>query len=267
MPRIKAPQRLGRRRVLLCATALGGMRLAWVGGAWALEQPVQLYAAMTVRPALDAVLAAYRAAGGSVTAVYAPTPVLVRQLAGGAPADILLTADADWMNRAVDQGLIDRASRVDLLTTDLVLAAERGVAPSGTLTPAYDLGELLGGGRIAMCDPDQHPAGRVGKEALQSLGLWAEAAPYLAIAESAPGAVTLIDRGEAKAAVVFRSDLHGDDKSVIVGMFPAASHAPIVYPVALTRTHSAHAAKALAFLKSPQAMAIFATFGYRAIAG
>ena len=230
------------------------------------ETAVQLYAPMTVRPALDEVLQAYRATGGSVVAVYGPTPVLVRQLGGGAPADLLLTADPDWMNRASEQGLIDASTRVDLLTTDLVLAGPPGTVPFGTLARGFDLAALLRGARVAMCDPDQHPAGRYAKQALQALDLWQVAAPHVAIAESAPAAVTFVDRGEASAAVVFRADLHGDDKAVVLGTFPPSSHAPIVYPVALTRSHRPQAEAVLAYLRSPPAQAIFTTFGYRTIA-
>ncbi len=148
-----------RRRALLGLTALAALTACRPLSNWARAEdtPVQLYAPMTVRPALDAVLQAYRATGGSVVAVYGPTPVLVRQLAGGAPADLLLTADPDWMNRASEQGLIDASTRVDLLTTDLVLAGPPGTVPFGTLARGFDLAALLRGGRVLMCDPDQHP--------------------------------------------------------------------------------------------------------------
>src|SRR5450631_2813268 len=84
-------------------------------GVWAADDAVQIYAAMTFRPALDRVLTAYRDSGGAAVAVYAPTPVLVRQLAGGAPADILLTADPDWMNDAARQSLIQPETRANLI--------------------------------------------------------------------------------------------------------------------------------------------------------
>ncbi len=245
-------------------TVLGGLALVLAGRSVAQPaQAVQVYAAMTFRPALDRVLAAYRSAGGGAVGVYAPTPVLVRQLAGGAPADILLTADPMWMDQAEQQGLIDPASRSNLLTNDLVLAAAPGTPPAGTISAGFALESLLGGGRIAMCDPDHDPAGRYAKQSLLALGLWPSVEPHIAIAESAPAAVTLVDRGEVRAAIAFRTDLHGDEKAMIVGTFPPDSHAPIVYPIALTRTPGPGAANALAFLRSPAAFANFAAFGYR----
>jgi molybdate transport system substrate-binding protein len=218
---------------------------------------------MTFRPALERVLAAYRGAGGAAIAVYAPTPVLIRQLAGGAPADILLTADPAWMEEAVRQGLVQPQTRLVLMANDLVLAASAGTQIAGTITPAFALDALLGDGRLAMCDPDHDPAGRYAKQSLQALGFWEKVERHIAIAESAPAAVVLVDKGEARAAVCFKTDLRGDEHVVAVGTFPAGSHAPIVYPVALAReTHSAQASTALEFLRSPSAIRIFYSFGY-----
>jgi len=229
--------------------------------------PVQIYAAMTFRPALERVLAAYRDAGGAAAAVYAPTPVLVRQLAGGAPADILLTADPMWMGEAERQGLIEADTRSNLMANDLVLAGPPGSPAPGTITPAFPLAALLGDGRLAMCDPEHDPAGRYAKQSLTSLGFWPMVEVHIAVAESSPGAVVLLDHGEVRAAVCFKTDLHGDDHATIIGTFPADSHAPIVYPVALAHGHrTSQALGTLAFLHSESARDIFNSFGYAAAA-
>ncbi|WP_158258718.1 molybdate ABC transporter substrate-binding protein [Rhodopila globiformis] len=243
---------------------LGGLPLVVAGAARADSAPVRIYAAVTFRAALDPVLAAYRQAGGAAVAIYAPTPLLIRQLAGGAAADILMSADPDWMDEAVRQGLVQAGTRVDLMTNDLVLAGPPGTPAAGTITRGFGIGALLAGGRLAMCDPAHHPAGRYGKQSLRSLGLWQTVEPHIAIAESAPAAIVLVDRGEARAAIAFKTDLHGDDKAVIVGRFAPESHAPILYPAALTRgARNPQAAQALAFLHGPAARRIFAGFGYK----
>jgi molybdate transport system substrate-binding protein len=246
------------RRSLLC-----GSPFLLASSAHAEPTAIQIYAAMTFRPALEQVLVAYRDAGGAATAVYAPTPVLIRQLAGGAPADILLTADPAWMDEAVKQQLVLPETRSNLMSNDLVLAGRLGAPTVGTITRSFALEALLSGGRLAMCDPDHDPAGRYAKQSLQALGFWEFVVPHVAIAESSPAAVTLVDHGEARAAVCFKTDLHGDGQAVIVGTFPSDSHAPIVYPVALARgAHNPRAREALAFLRSQDAMRIFASFGY-----
>ena len=227
------------------------------------DPAVRIYAAMTFRPVLERVLQAYRDAGGSAVAAYAPTPVLIRQLAGGALADILLTADPAWMDEAVRQKLVQPLTRSDLLRNELVLAAAAGSPTVGTITSGFALAGLLAGGRLAMCDPEHDPAGRYGKQSLQSLGFWPMVEGNIAIAESSLAAVVLVDHGEAKAAVCFKTDLHGDERAVAAGVFPPDSHAPIVYPVALASTACGkNAAAALAFLRSVESLRIFADFGY-----
>jgi molybdate transport system substrate-binding protein len=132
----------------------------------------------------------------------------------------------------------------------------------------FALEALLNGGRLAMCDPANHPAGRYAKQSLQSLGLWQRTEPHIAVAESAPTTVVLLDRGEARAAIAFRTDLLGDDKAVVVGRFAPESHAPIVYPAVLARrARLPEAAQALAFLRGPVAGRIFAGFGYQVPVG
>jgi len=227
--------------------------------------PVQIYAAMTFRPALEVVLAAYRDAGGAAIAVYAPTPGLIRQLTGGAPADILLTADPVWMDEAVRQALVQPETRANLIANDLVLAGPPGSRVAGTITRDFALEALLDGGRLALSDPDHDPAGRYAKQSLRVLGFWERVEPRIAMAESAPAAVVLVDQGEVRAAVCFKTDLHRDELAVLVGTFPSASHAPIVYPVALERdARNPRADEALAFLRNPDSLRLFASFGYLA---
>jgi molybdate transport system substrate-binding protein len=246
------------RRGLLCCVPLVVARVARAEAV-----TVQIYAAMTFRPALERVLAAYRDAGGSAVAVYAPTPVLVRQLAGGAPADILLTADPGWMDEAARQALVRPDTRSNLMANDLVLAGAVGNASAGTITRDFAMDSLLAGGRLAMCDPDHDPAGRYAKQSLRSLGFWQMVEPHIAIAESSSAAVVLVDHREVRAAVCFKTDLYGDERAVVVGTFPPEWHSPIVYPVALAReARNPVAAEALAFLRSPRALKIFYSFGY-----
>jgi molybdate transport system substrate-binding protein len=219
--------------VLSRRSVLGFLPLPRAPAARAQSASVQIYAAMIFRPALDHVILAYRDAGGAATAVYGPKPLLVRQLEVGAPADILFTADPDWMDVAEHKSLIQAGTRSNFLSNTLVLAGATDVWPVGEITKRFALEDVLRGGRLAMCDPANDPAGRYAKQSLQALGLWEMVASPIAIAESAPGAVVMVERGEVGAAVCFATDLHGAAHVALIGVFPAGSHAPIVYPVAL----------------------------------
>jgi molybdate transport system substrate-binding protein len=120
---------------------------------------------------------------------------------------------------------------------------------------------------MAMCNPADHPAGKLGRAGLESLGLWQPVEDKVAIAESPPAAVALVARGEAPVALVFSTDAQGVAGIKVSGVFPADSHPPIVFPAAILRdSHSPDAARFLAFLASPKAAAVFERYGYRTLA-
>lgn len=231
-------------------------------------EPVRIMAAFTFKKTLDEVIRLYRAdGGGEVTAIYGPTPALAKQIESAGQADIFLSADMHWMNYIDERGLIQKASRVPLLSTDLVIVtrADNSHAPNDAAVGRdFPLATLLGDGRIAMCNPADHPAGRFAREGLEHLGLWQGVAGKVALADHPPAAVALVVRGEAPAAVVFEADARGIAGLKIAGVFPGDSHPPIVFPAALLRdSHNPDAARFLSFLKSPKAAAAFEVGGYR----
>ena len=225
---------------------------------------MQIYAAATFRTVLEKVLSAYREYGHAAVAVYAPTPVLVQQIAAGAQADIFLSADPNWMNEAAKRGLIRPQTRLDLMGNELVLVGPRSDTPPHDVRDAAPILALVARGRIAMCDPDSDPAGRYAKASLQSLSAWSAVQASLAIAENSLRAVLLVDRGEAAAAIAFATDVQGAGNVSIVGAFPDATHPPIVYPVAVTTKSEGTAAETLmTFLRSPEVASILQSSGYR----
>jgi molybdate transport system substrate-binding protein len=223
-----------------------------------------VFAATTLKPALDDVADAYRRSGGGAARIsYAPSSALVQQLDAGAPAELFISADADWMDAAAAKALIRKETRVDLLTSRLVLVAPRDSAVTAEIKPGFPLADLLAGGRLAMCDPMMMPAGRYARAALQTLGVWSAVKDRVANAESVRAALTYVARGEAPLAVVFDTDAAADPDVKVVGVFPSDSHPPIVYPAALTAVgKDPEAPKFLAFLQSAEARAIFERRGY-----
>ncbi len=229
---------------------------------------VLIFAAATLKPALDAIVSASRAKeGGEVTVAYGPTPALAKQVENGAPADIFLSADPVWMDYLMERWLVRRHTRVDLVGNVLVLA---GRGSSSAETPAligrdFPLSRTVGAGPLSMCNPADHPAGRYGKASLETLGLWESVAGKVAIADNPQAAVVMVARGDAPAAVVFATDVKDVPGVRILGIFAEASHPPIVYPVALTMAapHAEAAERLLAYLRSAEARALFDRYGYR----
>jgi molybdate transport system substrate-binding protein len=246
---------------------VGALLALVIAGTAAQAEPVHILAAFTFKRSLDAVIKLYRSTGGGeVVADYGPTPALAKQIENGITGDIFLSADPKWMDYLTDRKLVDPGSRVNLLGSELVLVTQRSNqrAPLGAaISRDFPLPAVLGGGHVAMCDPASAPVGRLARAGLEATGLWSAVKDRVAIAESPMAALSLVVRGEAPAAVVFATDAHGVAGIKVAGVFPASTHKPIVFPVALLRSsHASEAKRFFAFLASPQAASVFESFGY-----
>ena len=228
-------------------------------------EPVKVFAAASLKTALDKTVAAWVAAnaGKSVTANYAASSALAKQIEQGAPADLFISADLDWMDELAGKGLLADGSRKSVLGNVLVLVAPAGSGVKLDLKAGADLVGALAGGKLAMADVKAVPAGKYGKQSLTSLGLWSGVESSVAQAENVRAALALVARGEAKLGVVYATDAHSEPKVEVVGVFPETSHAPIVYPAALLKASvNPDAAAFLTFLESPEAAIFFKSEGF-----
>ena len=223
-----------------------------------------VFAAASMKNALDEVDAAYTAKTGvKISASYAASSTLAKQIEQGAPADIFVSADTDWMDYAINKKTINEPTRVNLLGNSIVLIAPKDSRIGDvTISQGFDLARLAGDGKIATGDVKAVPVGKYAKAALEKLGAWPAAEPKFAMAESVRAALTLVARGEAVLGIVYSTDAKVEPGVKIVGTFPADSHPPIIYPVAATTTAKTEAADYLAFLRSPEAKAIFDKYGF-----
>ncbi|MEX0329372.1 MAG: molybdate ABC transporter substrate-binding protein [Ruegeria sp.] len=218
---------------------------------------VLVFAAASLKTALDSIAEAFEAQGGhSVTVSYAASSVLARQIQLGAPADIFISANVGWMDVLEQDGLLDPVSRIDLVGNQLALIGAAG-SERAEIGPDFDLPERLHGGYLAMALVDAVPAGIYGKSALQSLGLWEGVQGQIAQADNVRAALALVAAGAAPLGVVYRSDALAEDRVSLVGVFPAEAHAPIVYPASLILDSKPEAEAFLAYLQSEAAAAEF----------
>jgi molybdate transport system substrate-binding protein len=224
---------------------------------------VTVFAAASLTDALQRVSDSYKAkAGQSVALSFAASSVLARQIEASGGADMFVSADKDWMDYLDNKGLIAHDTRRNLLGSHLVLVAPAASTVKVTIAPHFDLASALGGGRLAVADPDTVPAGKYGKTALTSLGVWNTVADRLVIAENVRVALAYVARGEAPLGIVYTTDAIAEPKVRIVDTFPDNSHQPIVYPVALTKDAKPAAKSFLDFLGGPEAAAIFSKAGF-----
>jgi molybdate transport system substrate-binding protein len=242
--------------ILLCGSAFSP--------ALAQEKSLTVFAAASMRNALDDIDAAYTAKTGiKIVASYAASSTLAKQIEQGAPADIFLSADTDWMDYAAARKSINEPTRFNLLGNSIVLIAPRDSGiDSVTIGQGFDLAKLAGDGRIATGDVKSVPVGKYARAALEKLGAWQAAESKFAMAESVRGALTLVARGEAVLGIVYSTDARIEPGVKVVGTFPADSHPPIIYPVAATATAKPETADYLSFLRSSTAKAVLEKYGF-----
>jgi molybdate transport system substrate-binding protein len=250
-----------KRRVLLGIIAA----LATGFGALAADapRPVTVFAAASLQNVMKEIGAAYAKAGGApVTFSFAGSSTLARQIEQGAPADLFVSADPDWMNDVEKHGLIQPGTRKDILTNHLALVAPKDSPIKLKIAPWFPLLQALGGGKLAMADVAV-PAGIYGKAALENLKVWSQVEGQVARAENVRGALNFVARGEAPLGIVYDTDAMVEPGVRIVGLFPDDSHPPIVYPAALVKGAGPGADAFLRFVEGPEAKAIFERYGFR----
>ncbi|MGV3346866.1 molybdate ABC transporter substrate-binding protein [Enterobacteriaceae bacterium LUAb1] len=226
---------------------------------------ITVFAAASLTNALDDIAAQYqRDKNVEIVAAYAASSTLARQIEQGAPADIFISADQQWMEYAIAKQAIDDTSCYTLLGNTLVLVAPLAAKSAQvTINQQTDWLSLLKGERLAVGDPDHVPAGIYAKQALQHLGAWKTLSPVLARASNVRAALALVERQEAPYGIVYGSDAVASKKVVIAGIFPPDSHLPVEYPMAMVRQHNNAVVTAFyRWLQGPEAAAVFKQYGF-----
>lgn len=193
---------------------------------------------------------------------FAASSALARQIENGAPADIFFSADLEWMDYLQTRNMIQRDTRHDVLGNRLVLVAPADSKIKLKIESHFPLAGALGKGRLATGDPDAVPVGRYAREALTTLGVWNNVADRLVRADSVRSALAFVDRGEAPLGIVYETDALVDKRVRVVDVFPANSHLPIVYPIALLGAAKADAAGFVAYIRGPAGDVAFKAHGF-----
>ena len=255
------------RRLLLAAVIAAPALFAVTTPALAADPIV--FAAASLKNALDDVAAVYKEkTGKSVAISYAGTATLAKQIEQGAPADIFFSADMAWMDYAVEHALVKPETRRTLLGNELVLVVPRDSTAAITIAPGMDLAGLIGpDGHLAMANVDSVPAGKYGKAALESFGVWDSVAGHVVQSENVRLALAFVARGEAPAGIVYATDAAAEPAVKVIGTFPADSHKPILYPVAMTASSTNPDAKTFFdFLQSDAAVPAYRKQGFTVVA-
>lgn len=228
----------------------------------ATEAPVRVFAAASLTDALNDAAAHWRRAGHPQPSLaFGASSTLAKQVDAGAPADLFASADRQWMDYLARRGRIDSATRTDLLGNTLVLIAPRSKPFTARMRPDFRIAAAFHG-KLCTGEPDVVPAGIYAKQALEQLGWLTTLQGRLVGTDDVRTALAFVERGECGAGIVYATDARISGAVVVVAPFPAQTHAPIVYPFALTKHARREARAFLRFLRTPQAAAIFRRHGF-----
>jgi len=255
---------LGRRRFAVLLAA-GVLAFAAAGPIRAADLPeVKVFAAASTTDALNEIGALFAAAGkGKLSASYASSSTLAKQIENGAPAQVFISADEQWADYLSSRKLLDDTSRIDLLGNRLALIAPVDSKVELGIVPHFPLAAQLKDGRLAVGDPDHVPAGIYTEAALKKLEVWKDVENKLARGDSVRAALAYVERGECPLGIVYITDALIDPKVRVVATFPAGTHKPISYPAALVAGQQTPAAKAfLDFLHGPEAKDVWYKYGF-----
>lgn len=226
---------------------------------------VIVFAAASLKNALDHAVAGYKASTGKTATVsYGGSSALAKQIEAAAPADVFFSADLAWMKDLHDKNLTVAATEKSLLGNEIVLVAPKDSAATITIAPGFDLAGLLGAdGHLAMANVDSLPAGKYGKAALTKLGVWDSVSAKVVQADDVRAALAFVARGEVPEGIVYATDAAAEPAVKVIATFPADSHPSIVYPVALLTSSTNPDAKAfLDYIESDAAKPAFAKQGF-----
>ena len=252
--------------LLLRAFALLALLCAPLAPAAAQQRGPLLLAAASMQEAMTAAADAWAARGHPRPVLsFAGSSALARQIRAGAPADLFVSADEDWMDDVEKTGLVMRGTRANLAGNRLVLVRPANARLSLRIGRNMPIARALGDGRLAMANPDSVPAGKYGKAALTALGVWPSVAPKVARADNVRAALALVERGATPLGIVYATDARAGNGVAIVGAFPESSHAPIRYPLArLTASRHRDAEGFRRFLLSSTGRSILKRYGFSA---
>jgi molybdate transport system substrate-binding protein len=225
---------------------------------------ITVFAAASLKEAMDQQARLFEAKSGDrVVVSYAGSNALARQIESGAPADLFISADLDWMDYVEQRQLLAPGTRVTLLKNTLVLIAPASSKTAIKIAPGFDLAGALGNEKLALANPDSVPAGKYARSAFVALGVWNKVEKQVVRTDNVRAALALVSRQEATFGVVYGTDATADKAVRIVDTFPASSHPPILYPAALIgNSPSAPARALLDYLKSAGAGPVWVKYGF-----
>lgn len=247
------------KKTYLCAVTFGASLLIQTHAVAA--DAITVYAAASLTNAVNELDAIYEQKNKTeVKTSYAGSSTLAKQIEAGAPADVFMSADVQWMDYLQNKQLVAPTDRINLLGNRLVVITPKDRPIKLKMDKSFDPTTAIQG-KLCTGDTKSVPVGKYAKQALTSLGWWDKVQPRLVETEDVRAALNFVARGECQVGIVYATDAAISKDVVVAGIFPENTHPPIIYPVGLTKKN-ADSIKFYKFLQSGQAKTIFKKYGF-----
>ncbi|MBN8101575.1 molybdate ABC transporter substrate-binding protein [Vibrio sp. IRLE0018] len=226
------------------------------------QQTTRIYAASSLTNAINDVIESYeRQNHQKVQAIYGGSSSLSRQLLSGAPGDIFISANNQWMDYLLQHEVIKSDSVTNLLSNKLVVITNKNNNVTLDVSSKAQWQRLLTGNWLALGDTNSVPAGMYAKQMLQNADVWNAVSSHVAPSKNVRLALALVERDEAKLGIVYQTDARMSQKVKILVTPEQALYDPITYPAGLI-TQSESAKAFFNYLMGPEATAIFQKHGF-----
>jgi molybdate transport system substrate-binding protein len=198
----------------------------------------------------------------TLTFNFGASGALQQQISQGAPVDLFFSAAEDKLDLLVEEGIIDTQDQVDLFKNNLVLITNK--AANSSIQNFSDLTNLDEDKKIAIGIPESVPAGKYGKEALQSLDIWSKVEEKFVFAKDVRQVLSYVETNNVEAGIVYGTDALVSDKVQVVDTADASTHTPIIYPLGIINSskHYKEAKQLYDFLQSEEVLKVYEKDGF-----
>jgi molybdate transport system substrate-binding protein len=197
--------------------------------------------------------------GAHLTVSFGSSGLLAKQLEQGAPFDVFLAANASFVERAIQSGACDGATRAFYARGRLGLFTKGDAGGRASLQHLVDPSFR----RIAIANPEHAPYGRAAREALTKSGLWETLEPRIVYAENVRQALQMAESGNADAAIVSFSHAKRAKGGKALEVDPSL-YAPLDQMLVVCKNgkNSDSGAAFARFVASPEAREVFSKGGF-----
>ncbi len=235
-----------------------------IGSAWSKgdERIITVFAAASLTDVMGEVAEMFTEKSSiRVRFNFAGSPVLARQIASGAPADVFFPADEEKMDRIMSLGLLYDETRMSILSNRLIV-----VVPEDSDWEMERVSDLTEPNihRMALANPETVPAGIYARRYFESMELWEAIRPKVIPTANVRAALAAVRAGNVDAGVVYRSDIFSTVGVKVLWEIPEKEEWSISYPVAVLKTvkDKKGAVALLEFMAGEDARMIFQRFGF-----